>query len=426
MNHEAPPEPEFVAFIGIDWADAKHDVCLQPANASEREFSVIAHRPEAIEAWAQELKLRFPGGSIAVCLELTKGPLVSALLKYDFLVLFPVNPSTLAKYRQAFTPSRAKDDPTDAELQLELLLHHPDKLKRLEPPSLAMRMLQCLVEQRRGLVDDRRRITNQLTSALKEYFPQALEWFQERDTALFCDFLERWPTLKQVKHARKATLEAFFREHNVRYPQVIEKRIRAIKTAMALTQDLAVILPHQLLVQALVDQLRVSLKAIARFDTEIETLTQSLSDYALFRALPGAGPVYAPRLLAAFGERRDRYQNAAAVQKYSGIAPVTERSGKKHWVHWRLQCPKFLRQTFVEWAAETIPRSSWAGAYYQQQRAKGCSHQVALRALAFKWIRILYRCWQTRTPYDESTYLNALKRRGSPLLNSIALEPKNA
>jgi transposase len=418
MKH--PPEPEFVAFIGIDWADAKHDVCLQPANASGREFSVIVHRPEAIEAWALELKRRFQGGPIAVCLELSKGPLVSALLKYAFLVIFPVNPSTLAKYRQAFTPSHAKDDPTDAELQLELLLHHPDKLKRLEPPSLAMRTLQQLVEQRRGLVDDRRRITNQLICALKQYFPQALDWFAERDSVLFCDFLERWPTLKQVKHARKATLEAFFREHNVRYPKVIDQRIHAIKAAMALTEDLAVILPHQLLVEALVDQLRVSLKAIARFDAEIETVTHRLPDYALFRALPGAGPALAPRLLAAFGERRDRFPDAAALQKYSGIAPVTERSGKKHWVHWRLQCPKFLRQTFVEWAAQTIPCSFWAGAYYQQQRAKGSSHQIALRALAFKWVRILYRCWQTRTPYDESTYLNALKRRGSPLLNSIA------
>jgi transposase len=413
-------EHEFVAFIGIDWADVKHDICLQVAHDDQREFSVVVHRPEAIEAWAQDLKRRFQGGPIAVCLELAKGPLVSALQNYDFLVLFPVNPATLAKYRQAFTPSQAKDDPTDAELQLELLLHHPDKLKRLKPPSLALRTLQYLVEQRRGLVNDKVRISNQLIYALKQYFPQALEWFQERDTAVFCDFLDRWPTLKQVKHARKATLESFFREHNVRYPGVIETRIRAIKTATALTDDLAVILPHQLLVQALVEQLRVTRKAIERFDTQIETVSQSLPDYALFRALPGAGPTFAPRLLAAFGEQRDRYPNAAAVQNYSGIAPVTECSGKKHWVHWRLQCPKFLRQTFVEWAAETISRSFWAGAYYRSQRAKGCSHQAALRALAFKWIRILYRCWQTQTPYDESTYLNALRRRGSPLLNSIA------
>jgi transposase len=152
---------------------------------------------------------------------------------------------------------------------------------------------------------------------------------------------------------------------------------------------------------------------------QIAAFAQTLPDYALFQALPGAGPIYAPRLLAAFGEQRERYQSAAEVQKYAGVAPVTERSGKKCWVHWRLQCPKFLRQTFVEWAAETIPRSFWAGAYYRQQREKGCSHQAALRALAFKWIRILYRCWQARTPYDESTYLNSLRRRGSPLLNSI-------
>ena len=286
-----------------------------------------------------------------------------------------------------------------------------------------MRTLQTLVEQRRRLVGDKGRITNRLIYALKQYFPQALEWFKDKDTAVFCDFLSRWPTLKQAKHARRATLEAFFREHNVRYPHIIEERLQAIKTATPLTEDIAVITPHRLLVQALVEQLRVSLEAIERFDAKTTTLAQTLPDYSLFRALPGAGPALAPRLLAAFGEQRERYQSAAELQKYTGIAPVTERSGKKQWVHWRLQCPKFLRQTFVEWAGETIPRSFWAAAYYRQQRDRGGSHQAALRALAFKWIRILYRCWQDRTPYDESTYLNALKRRGSPLLDSIAASP---
>lgn len=183
--------------------------------------------------------------------------------------------------------------------------------------------------------------------------------------------------------------------------------------------DVSVILPHQLLVQARVQQLRALLDAIECFDKQIASFSQTLPDYVLFQSLPGAGPIYAPRLLAAFGEQRERYHSADEIQKYAGIAPVTERSGKKCWIHWRLQCPKFLRQTFVEWAAETIPRSFWAGAYYRQQREKGCSHQVAVRALAFKWIRILFRCWQSRTPYDESTYLNSLRRRGSPLLNSI-------
>ena len=153
---------------------------------------------------------------------------------------------------------------------------------------------------------------------------------------------------------------------------------------------------------------------------------QSIDPLDLQRALPAAGLALAPRLLAAFGEQRERYHSAAELQRYTGIAPVTESSGNKHWVHWRLQCPTFIRQTFVEWAGATIPRSFWAAAYYRQQRAKGCSHHAAVRALAFKWIRILYRCWQTRTPYDESKYLNALKRRGAPLLTSIAEAAKNA
>ncbi len=128
----------------------------------------------------------------------------------------------------------------------------------------------------------------------------------------------------------------------------------------------------------------------------------------------------ASRLLTAFGEQRERYASAAEFQKCAGIAPVTERSGQKSWVHWRWQCSAFLRQTLVEWAAETISRSFWAGTYYRQQRDKGSSHQAAVRALAFKWTRILFRCWKTKTPYDESTYLNALRRHGSPLLEEMA------
>jgi transposase len=180
--------------------------------------------------------------------------------------------------------------------------------------------------------------------------------------------------------------------------------------------------PNALLVQALVAQLRVTLQGIADFDTAIAQRAQEHPDFALFEALPGAGAVFAPRLLAAFGEQRERYASAEELQKYAGIAPVTDRSGKKSWVHWRLQCPKFLRQTFVEWAAESTRHSFWAQVYYQQQRARGKAHQAAVRALAFKWIRILYRCWQDRTPYDESVYLQALNNRGASLLQNLVHE----
>src|SRR5215471_629442 len=149
-SHMKPQAAEaFAAFVGLDWADAKHDICLQVTGTERREFLVLAHRPEAIDAWVQTLRTRFHGQPVAVCLELNKGPIVSALRQYDFLVLFPVNPLTLAKYREAFTPSRAKDDPTDAELQVEILLKHRDKLTPLTPQSPTMRALAQLVEPRR-------------------------------------------------------------------------------------------------------------------------------------------------------------------------------------------------------------------------------------------------------------------------------------
>ena len=411
---------EFAAFIGLDWADAKHDVCLQVAGSDKREGKTLDHRPEVIAAWVTDLRQRFEGQPIAIALELNKGPIVEALRKYDGLVLFHINPMMLARYRQAFTPSRAKDAPTDAELQLELLLRHRDKLKPLVPQSSEMRALAHLVEHRRRLVEDRVRITNRLTRTLKTYFPHVLQWFPHKDTILFCDFLSQWPTLKAAQLARRRTLECFFHQHHVRDEQRIHECLAAIKSAVPLTTDEGVMMPHALMAQALIAQLRVLLEAIERFDHAIAERAQRHPDYALFDALPGAGPALAPRLLVAFGEQRERYGSAEEMQQYAGIAPVLERSGKQGWVHWRCQCPKFLRQTFVEWATGSIRFSGWARAYYEQQRAKGASHQAAVRALAFKWIRILFRCWQTGVAYDESVYLAALQRRRSSLIANLA------
>jgi transposase len=354
---------------------------------------------------------------VAVALELSQGPIVSALLEHDFFVLFPVQPTTLARYRKAFTPSRAKDDPTDAELALELLLRHPDKFSRLEPESGPMRTLRQLVQDRRALVDDRVRVTNRLIASLKAYFPQVVGWFRDKETAGFADFVERWPTLELAQRAREDTLDAFFRAHNVRYQATVERRIDAIRSEQPLTTDQAVIRPRRLQVEALLLQLKAASKGIELFDEEIARLCPELPDYALFRRLPGAGPALAPRLLVAFGERRERFPDAAALQKYAGVAPVTERSGNKSWVHWRWSCPTFLRQTFVEWVTQTITRSFWAN---DSCRARGMRHQAALRALAFKWIRILHRCWIDRTPYDETRYLMALQKRHAPLLKFAA------
>lgn len=405
----------YKAFIGIDWADRKHDICLQSSSGSKREFSVLKHDVKAIDEWALGLYKKFKG-PIAIAVELTKGPIVYALQKYDFIVLFPIDPTTLARYRSAFTTSCAKDDPTDEEFALDLMLRYPDRFKPLKPQSEDMRKLMYLVEYRRKLVEDNKRFGNRLIDTLKQYYPQILESFSHRNTELFLKFVIRWPSLQKIKRAREDTVRVFFSQNAHCAQRLTETRLKNIRDSSPLTEDQAVLFTHQLRATSIAEQMLVTIKAIRKFDKEIHDTFYSLPDAKLFDCLPGAGPKLAPRLLVAFGEQRDRYSSAQGMQQHAGIAPVTERSGKKEWVHWRWTCSTFLRQTFIEWADKTRHYSYWAGIYYQRQREKGNPHNVALRALAFKWIRILYSCWKTKTPYDESKYLNSLKRNGSPLL----------
>ena len=329
------PHSHFAACIGLDWADSKHDVCLQAPGTERRKRRVIEHHSERIDEWARELHERFAGQPVVIVLELTKGPIVYASRKYEFIVLFPINPASLAKYRDLCTHSGAKDDPTDAEFALEFFLKHPEILAPLNPQSAQMRALEQLVEMRGRLVDDQTRIINRITAALKNDSPQTLQWFRDKDSIVFCDYLQRWPIVKAARQARRATLERFSHQHNVRHPKVIGQRIAAIKSAVSLTDDEGVIEPHALLVQALIRPLRATLHAIETFDDELATRAPKLPDFAIFDSFPAAGPTFAPRLLCAFGEQRKRCRSPADMQRYAGVAPVTERSGNSTWVHWR-------------------------------------------------------------------------------------------
>lgn len=407
---------QFDAIIGVDWADRKHDICLFDPHSKKTEFSQIKHDTKAIEAWVHQLKSRFKG-NVILAIELKSGPLVYALLKYHFITIVPVPPKALSEYREAFTQSGAKDDPTDAYLAMDYLYKHFEKLNPIEPDTPETRHIQRLVEHRRSLVAERVRVTNRITVSLKEYYPQTLHWFNDLNTLLFCDFIERWPNLNEAKKARKSTLESFFHMHNSRNKQIIDQRIQDIKTTIPLTQDAGIIKPnvHYVLVQIKI--LRELIISIKQYDQMIAAAFKEHQEYELFNSFPGAGPVFAPRLLAAMGTNRKRFQSSDELVRYVGVAPVLVRSGKKAWVHFRYSCPKFIRQTFVEWAGYTMRESYWAKEYYDQQKAKGKPHNTILRSLAFKWARILYRCWKNNEIYDEPKYLLKLKERGSPLLN---------
>lgn len=413
----------YAALIAIDWADRQHAVCLYDQRTGQREQYTIKQTPECLQAWVASLRARCGGQKLALCTEQSRGPLIYALLQYDFLVLFPINPATLAKYRQAFTPSLGKDDPSDADYLLDLLQHHQNRLRPWRPDDEQTRTLQVLVQQRRRLIDDRTRLSNRLTALLKGYFPQVLDWFPDLCTLLVCDFLTRWPTLAAAQKARPATLLRFFKAHHSVRAETNERRLAELKVAVSLTTDGAVLNSSSLMAKVLVAQLRTVLAAIAEYDRHIEALCQTHVEFALFASLPGAGPVYAARLTAALGTDRSRWQSAAELLCFTGIALAIERSGKQVWIRWRYFCPKFLRQSFQEYAAESVHHSFWARAYYNLQRLKGKSHHAAVRALAFKWIRIIWKCWQTRTAYNEVIYLESLRKASSPLLKFIATQP---
>jgi len=275
-----------------------------------------------------------------------------------------------------------------------------------------------LVERRRKIVRARTRLTNRLKSLLKAYYPQALEWAEELKGLRACDFLKKWPTLEAVKRAKVSELQRFYRHHGCRNEEVIGERIKQIRGSDPLTGDQAVIKSSAMVVLTIVSQLPCVIRAVEQFDQEIARVFQQHPDHELFNSFPGAGSALAPRLLAAMGSDRARYESAEEVQQFSGIAPVTERSGKSKWVHRRFACPKFVRQTFHEFAKQSIIWSSWAHAYYDQQRERGKHHHAAVRALAYKWIRIIFRCWKDRTVYNEQAYVEALRRRGSRLILS--------
>jgi len=408
------PKPSYAAFVGIDWADQEHAVCLM--EGERHQLHQLPHKPETIDAWARDLEHRFGGRPVAVCLEQSRGPLIYALMKYTFFVLFPVNPKQLARFREALAPSGAKDDPSDAWLLAELVRHHHPRLRPWHPDDAPTRRIRLLAESRRRFVDDRTRLGNRLKALLKEYFPFALTLCGGHVYAdSFLRLLARWPSLKALQRARPQTVARVLFAGRKR-PDDEAERLAAIRQTVALVKDPALIEARSMATQALVAQLRTLNRAIAAHDAQLEAAMSKHPQAAVFRSLPAAGEAMAPRLLAALGSQPDRYDSAAAVQQHSGIAPVTQKSGKTCSVRRRRACPKFLRQTFHEYAQHSLKNSAWARAYYRLQRERGKKHHPAIRALAFKWIRIIFRCWHDKTPYDESRYLESLRRRNVPLL----------
>jgi hypothetical protein len=315
---------------------------------------------------------------VAIGIETSRSPVISALLTYDFIVFLPINPKALKDYQSAFAVSGVKDDRTDAMLLEEFARLHGDKLRALEPDTRLTRQLGGLTENRR--------------------FPDALA--------------ESAPPSKRRRSKRSALS---FTSTTAGGPKKMEARLAAVKQARALTEDAAILIPARHLVSARADMLKALHSAIADLDKAIAPAFDQHPDAALFRSLPGAGPALAPRLLVAFGTRRDRFASASEVAQFYGLAPIVKQNGHTKTTHMRSRCPQFARQTFHENASCVFKAELWAKRYYEDQKGKpeGQPHQD-VRALAGKLIRIYYACWKHRRPYDRQCYLQALEKQRQP------------
>lgn len=428
LPDSAPELPigEFAALIGLDFGDRKHAIALAPRETGKIEQFEIEHSAENLHQWIQGLAVRFGGRPVAIAVESSKGAVVAALLEYTWVIIYPIHPATSNRFSTAFSPSGAKGDLPDARVLLDILRCHRDRLRALLPHDVETRRLAQLVEARRSLVNIRTMFTNKVVSLLKGYYPQALEFFGDtRFAPMALDFLDRWPDLQALQAAHAQTLRSFYYSHHVRSKESVEERIQLAREAKPLTTDPAILEVSVLKLKNFIPHIRSLNKEIARIEKTIESVFVNHPEAVFFNELPGAGEAMAPRLTVLFGVDRDRWANAAEMQKYFGVAPVTKASGKKKSVHWRWNAPIFARQTLVEWSGLSVQHSRWAAAYYQQQDARGKDHSTIIRSLAFKWLRILWRCWKDHTSYNEELYLSRLEKRNPSFFALIKELPKN-
>ncbi len=423
---------QFAAYIGLDWEQEAHSVCVLPGAGGVAQQGEVKHDPDGIANWVAELRQRFGGQPVAICLEMSRGGLVYALMQYDFLVLYPINPKQLSDYRAALYPSGAKNDPNDAELLARFLRDHNDKLRAWHPDDAVTRGLRLMTEQRRKWVQDRVALTNELQQRLRESYVLALDFCgDDLWSESFLALLEKFPSQRELQRASPKQLEKWLPKKRRKADdppadELLRQRIAAVRKAKPLTADRAVLDHARLVVANLVLMIRALNRAITESDQTIAELFAQHPDAPVFESFPGAGKALAPRLAAAYGTDRDKFPEAEDMQQLSGIAPITRASGKTKVVQMRWACPKFLRQTFHEYALASAKYSSWAKAYVAMRKAQGHRYQEIIRGLAFKWQRILTRCWKDRQPYDERRYLQRLREHGSKLIAYLPPEPEPA
>ena len=390
-------------FAGLDWASQTHAVCVIDAQGTVRERFDIDHTAAGLA----ELQRRLAAcGKPPLAIERPSGLIVDTLVEAGFTVV-PIHPNVVKATRPRYRSHGAKSDASDAYLLADLLRTDGHRFKPLAPQGEEIRALRALVRGRDDLVATRVQLANQLRSLLESFWPGAAAIFADVDSPIALAFVERYPTPESAARLGPKRLAAFCAQHAYcgrRHPEALLGRLQAAPAAACgeleseAKGELALSLARTL--SRLVEQIRL-------LTSRIEHHVASLGDGQIVMSFPRAGRVCAAQILAELGSVRERFDSDAQLAAEAGVAPVTYQSGKSKAVTFRWACNHRLRAALTCLADNSRHASVWAAKLYAQARARGCDHPHAIRILARAWVRILWRAWIDRKPYNPAQHRGA-------------------
>ncbi len=398
-------------YVGIDWADEKHDICVQAVDGRVLTEFKIKHNWRGFERLQTTLKALEP---LEINLERSDGLLVDWLVSQGWAI-FVTPPTVVAKRR----PRRSKDDGSNARLLATLRRGKDEDSRPLVVQSELVEELRQVAQAFDQLQTQQHRMTNQLRQVLKHYYPAAVYLFSELHAPLTLAFLTAYPTPEAARAASREDLQAFFKQQHYRWMGRVDEIYQRLQEPMLVARVAAGHVSHVAALVALLQTLHDQLRELKR---RLTTLFATHPEAAWWQAFPGAGPLTSARLLATIGDQRDRFPSAPTLQALAGTVPVTRRSGKKSEVEFRVACSKPLRNAAIDLARNSVRKGGWARGYFHNQLALGHTPTRAYRALANRWLKIIWTLWQRRESYDEMIHVTNRSRRGL----AVVAVPTNA
>lgn len=396
-------------FVGIDLADKKHDICILNSSGKVLKEFIVSHSPEGLDQLLDMIRSLPEDQEILIAAE-TPGHLFIQYLHALGYTVYPINPKSVDRARDRFSPAGAKDDKRDAHVLADLLRTDRHQYRPMRVDSEFLTELKHLVNDRETLVSNQKAIENQIRSCLKDYYPRALECFPKLDQKVTIAFLRRFPTPTALKHTSEQEFAQLLKE--CRHPQCESKAntLSELAKRKQFHVTRATVRTKSRLMLTLLDQLDLLLKELEQYEKDIDSLVKLHPDSEIFLDLKGVGANLAARLIVHFGDDRNYYPHANAVQCEAGTAPVTRKSGKRITVRFRRACQKPFRNTMQNMAIQMVKYQGWCKELFLKHRKRGRSKSECYRIVANKWVKILFAMWQKRMPYDPNIYLQAKKQ----------------